>query len=123
MKYTAEEVEKIASIIIQIDDYLNEQRKNLRKTFRLSIPNDDGYKIELVIPSYSERYDTENLLVIGCASYYFGLKGQDDWLHSLQKRPENAAYIINWWKEIKIRLKYEIAKQQEEIKKINNFEL
>lgn len=123
MKYSKEEKEKIATIIMQINEYLNNERKNLRDTVRINIPNKDGYEIKLVIPAYKERYDTESLLIIGCATYYFERRDKDDWLHCLQCRCENAAYIINYWNQIKTQLQQAIIEQNKQIDNINNFML
>lgn len=122
MNYTAEEKEKIANIMVQINNYLDEERKQLRKTVRIKIPNRDGYDIEIVIPAY-RKTETENLLIIGCASYYFTRKDRDDWLHSLQCNAKNASYVINYWNEIKSKLKAEIMEQNKQINNINDFKL
>lgn len=123
MRYSAEEKKKMVAIIMQIEEYLNTERKRLRETVRIKIPNKDGYEITLVIPAYKERYETECLLIIGCASYYFGRKDKDDWLHSLQCRHENTAYIINYWSQIKSQLQLAITEQNKHIDNINNFEI
>ena len=123
MVYSKEEKEKIAAIIMQINEYLDNERKNLRDTVRINIPNRDGLDIKLIIPAYKERYSTENLLIIGCASYYFERKDKDDWLHCLQCRCENSAYIINYWPQIKSQLQQAIVEQNKQISNINNFTL
>ncbi len=123
MRYSKEEKEKMTAIIVQINEYLDTERAKLRETIRIRVPNKDGYEITLVIPAYRERYSTENLLIIGCASYYFDRKDKDDWLHSLQCRHENAAYIINYWTQIKSQLQQAIIEQNKQIDNINNFTL
>ena len=123
MRYTAEEKKKMAEIVVQINDYLDKERAKLREKVRVKIPNTDDLSIMLVIPPYSERYSTESILIIGCATYYFNRKDEDDWLHCLQCRTENAAYIINYWSEIKTKLQLEIINQNEKIKNINEFRI
>ena len=123
MNYSKEEKSKITTIIMQINEYLNTERTKLRETVRVKIPNKDGLEITLVIPAYKERYSTENLLIIGCASYYFERKDKDDWLHCLQCRVENSAYIINYWPQIKSQLQQAIIEQNKQIDNINNFEI
>lgn len=121
MNYSNEEKEKIANIIMQINDYLDTERKKLRKRLRIQIPNKDGYEIKLIIPAYKE--DNESLLIIGCASYYFNRRDRDDWLNCLQCRCEHAAYVINYWPQIKTQLQAEITSQNQIIENINTFKI
>lgn len=122
MNFTQEEKEKIADIIVQIDGYIDQQRRYLRRTVRIPIADPD-YKLELVIRPISERGGDETILIIGSSVNYFKKQGKDDWLHCLQCNPNDAMRVINNWPMIKKTLSDEVAKQAKEINTINNFRL
>lgn len=124
MNFTQEEKEKIADIIVQIDGYIDQQRRYLRRTIRIPVPDND-YNIELVVrPTTNEGFQSEqNALVVGASIHYFKKQGKDDWLHCLQYNPRHAMRVIEHWQSIKKTISDEIAKQSKEINAINNFRL
>ena len=125
MQFSQQEKAKIKDIIKQIDDYINNERKKLRRTIIITIP-DSRYHVELVVQPMTGEWDAlhQNKLIIGRATYYFADKGDiDDDINCLLYNPSEAMIVINNWSHIKHKLASKVDEQQKELEALHNFKL